>query len=410
MKFYIVIFSFLLIGFVPFFGTVDNIGSQWFYLAGLNLLLLLFNFRDSHFKQTLSLIYNQPYLRIYFLFIFFALLSFFYTLNISLTIVDFSRLIIVLLSIINLIHIIRSKDLFFISIAMTIIVSLEVLYSFTPLILYLLKEPFSSINFSVFSAALKGVAGNKNVLAFDLCFKVPFIIYSIFHLRNFRWKFLASLSLFFTFLLIFFLSSRASFFSIIFVLSLFSIFFIYSYKNYSFQSIFLFVATFIFIAFSINSFSSITNLNVVSKVQSVSSSDESTSHRLTLYENALDYISTNPFFGCGLGNWKIESLAYWSNLMSGYTVPYHAHNDFLELSAEIGIIGGGLYLFLFVLLSFQSLIKLIKTKKIKYVIYLSCLSVYFVDAFFNFPLERAISQVNFIILMVLPSLNFFKND
>ena len=32
--------------------------------------------------------------------------------------------------------------------------------------------------------------------------------------------------------------------------------------------------------------------------------------------------------------------------MTGYVVPYHAHNDFLELTVEIGILGGLAYFLL----------------------------------------------------------------
>ena len=410
MKLYIFLFSFLLIGFIPYFGTIDIIGSQWFYLSILNLVFLILNFRDLTFSKSLLSIFSISYFKIYLSFILIAFISFFYTINISLTIVDFSRLSIVLLSILNLNHLIKSFNLLFLAKVITITVFIEIFFSYTPLLIYLIDEPFSSINFSTFSAALKGIAGNKNVLAFNLVFKAPFIIYFIFYSRFFYSKLLSSICLFFTLLLIFFLSSRAALFSLLFVSVLIIPFLIYSYKKYSFKSFSLFTLSILFFFLSVRSFSSISSIDISNKVQSISTNDESTSHRLTLYSNAIDYISNHPIIGCGLGNWKIESLAYWSSLMSGYTVPYHAHNDFLELSAEIGILGGGLYLFIFISLALWALTNLYKTKNFKFILYLSCLSVYFIDASFNFPLERALSQVNFVLLMVLPSINFFKND
>ena len=127
-------------------------------------------------------------------------------------------------------------------------------------------------------------------------------------------------------------------------------------------------------------------------------SDESTSHRLFLYQNAIDYISQNPFIGCGIGNWKVESLPYWKDRLSGYTIPYHAHNDFLELSTELGLIGGLSYLLSFIFL-FSYLIKNILTNKYSMLVFMILL-VYFIDAFFNFPLERFNMQIYFVIIFI----------
>ena len=141
--------------------------------------------------------------------------------------------------------------------------------------------------------------------------------------------------------------------------------------------------------------------NIAAKVSSVGLSDESTTHRIFLYENALDYISHNPFIGCGIGNWKVESLPYWKDRLSGYTIPYHAHNDFLELSTEIGILGGLSYLSMFVSILLVFLFLYIKSNKLEYLVIFSLCAVYFFDASINFPLERALSQVNFIVLLSL---------
>ena len=65
----------------------------------------------------------------------------------------------------------------------------------------------------------------------------------------------------------------------------------------------------------------------------------STQQRLRFYKAALNSILDNPVFGIGLGNWKIHATEYDKPFMIDYTVPYHVHNDFLEMIAEIGIIG-----------------------------------------------------------------------
>jgi O-antigen ligase len=61
----------------------------------------------------------------------------------------------------------------------------------------------------------------------------------------------------------------------------------------------------------------------------------------------LTHLTSNPIFGTGLGNWKLKSIDYDSKDINGYVVPYHAHSDFIQLGAELGIIGFLLYLGVF---------------------------------------------------------------
>ena len=60
--------------------------------------------------------------------------------------------------------------------------------------------------------------------------------------------------------------------------------------------------------------------------------------RLRYYEDVLTHMISNPILGVGLGNWKLKSIEYDSKDIIGYVVPYHAHSDFIQLGAELGII------------------------------------------------------------------------
>ena len=82
---------------------------------------------------------------------------------------------------------------------------------------------------------------------------------------------------------------------------------------------------------------------------SLSTNDGSVNQRLRYYEDVLTHLSSNPIFGVGLGNWKLKSIEYDANDILGYVVPYHAHSDFIQLGAELGIIGFILYLSIFLL-------------------------------------------------------------
>ena len=136
-------------------------------------------------------------------------------------------------------------------------------------------------------------------------------------------------------------------------------------------------------------------------LSSINFSNESSSQRFFLWENALDYILQHPFIGCGIGNWKVESAAYWNSFGSSYLVPYHAHNDFLEFSTELGIIGGLTYFVLFLLITYNFISYYFKTKNFKFVILFISFSALFIDSLLNFPFERPLIQVMFILLLSL---------
>ena len=123
---------------------------------------------------------------------------------------------------------------------------------------------------------------------------------------------------------------------------------------------------------------------------SISTNDGSVNQRLRYYEDVLTHLSSNPIFGVGLGNWKLKSIEYDATDILGYVVPYHAHSDFIQLGAELGIIGFILYLAIFLLAIYFSYniirnSKLSEKEKIFIYLILLSLGVYSVDANLNFP-------------------------
>ncbi|MCI4642382.1 MAG: O-antigen ligase family protein [Flavobacteriaceae bacterium] len=405
MKLYIGLFLYLIVGFVPYFGTIDKIGSQWLYLSILNFFLLILNYKNN--KLSIFITFT-PFL-LYSIFVIFCAISLIYTNNISISIIDFSRIFVTLLSVYNLLLLLNEKNfsIYNFSILISVILFFEIIFSLFPLIKYVFLNDIQTIDFTSVPNALKGITGNKNVMSSNIAFKIPFIIYLIIYSKN-NLKYLYSLFFALSLLNLFLLSSRAAFISCSLVLIFYSIYLIFNYGKISISSFLSLIFPLIFISIFTFFTNSIDNISITNRVSSISTTDTSTSHRLTLYENAIDYILENPIIGCGIGNWKVESLPYWKTLLSGYTIPYHAHNDFLEITTEIGLIGGLAYLLLFVTIFYYSIILIIKKKLVGYVL-ISISSVYFIDAFLNFPLERALSQANFIILLLL-SYTFIKNE
>ena len=91
---------------------------------------------------------------------------------------------------------------------------------------------------------------------------------------------------------------------------------------------------------------------ITDTIGKISFTEESSNGRFGYWGDAWDYIKENPVFASGLGNWKIESIDKGKEHISGYTVPYHAHNDFIHVFAETGILGGLSYLLLFILVTY----------------------------------------------------------
>ena len=143
---------------------------------------------------------------------------------------------------------------------------------------------------------------------------------------------------------------------------------------------------------------------------SVSTNDGSINQRLRYYEDVLTHLVSHPIFGTGIGNWKIKSIDYDKQDIQGYVVPYHAHSDFIQIGAELGIIGFLLYLGIFLSAVYYcySIIraqKLPEREQFFTFILLIALGVYTIDANLNFPIARP--QVLCTWAIILAFINFF---
>lgn len=397
----------LLVPFVPYLGTIDKIASQWLYLSLINTFLIILNIKEYNYFFYLKEFIKIPHFTSYILFVILAVFSLTYSNNISLSLVEISRIITVLLLVFNAsIFFLKYKfNLHYLSICISIVLFLELIISLYPLFNFLIFSDLQLLDFGKLQPTLLGVSGNRNVLAFDIVFKFPFLLLLLLNDKKY-FKFISLFLIFLASFLLILLSSRAALITFFFICLFFSFHIIYSTK--SVRSFVFLLPIIISILFS--NYLNKNKYNVVDKIASIGFSDESTNHRIFLYENAFDYIFSHPFYGCGIGNWKVESLPYWKDRLSGYTIPYHAHNDFLEISTEIGVFGGIFYLFFFILIFVLFFFRYLKKNNTHYLLILLMCSIYFFDANINFPMERALSQVNLIILMSTSIIFYFKDS
>ena len=142
---------------------------------------------------------------------------------------------------------------------------------------------------------------------------------------------------------------------------------------------------------------------ISSRISSIAltTEDDSINERLGYYSDAVKSIMEFPVFGIGIGNWKIKSIEYAGVDVNGYTVPYHTHNDFLQISAEIGVIGGIIYLMIYLIPIYQVLIKL-KNRVLDNLnlVYLLIISSIFIDSMLNFPIARPINHIFLLFTLV----------
>lgn len=398
-KIYFILFLFLLIPFTPKLGSVDVIGPQWFLFSICNLFFLIFNY---FFVKKEDLFFtNSLLLKNYCFYILLILISILYSVNRNLTLHDIARDINVFLLLLNLLYYQDFKKLnfLFVSLVFSFILFLEVIFIDKPIFNDFLNDGLGIFNYSaIYQNAFLGITGNKNITAASIVMKLPFLFFVFYRTRNI----FILLAIFLLTSVITFdlavLSARASLLSFVFIAFSFLGFLIY--KSLIKKGLLL------FLSFSLGIYLSIVFIptpesNALNRLSSIELTNESSSFRLELWEDAFSYIRDKIFYGSGRGSWKVESAQFWSEHGKEYLVPYHAHNDFLEIATELGWLGMLTYLLIFIL-GFFILFKnyFYYKSSFAFIVFL-VLSSYFVDAFFNFPLERPIMQISFIITLFL---------
>jgi O-antigen ligase len=390
------IFYFLFIVFIfftPPFGSYDIIGPQWFLYSLLNVIILVFIFNELSI-DTFYLFFKSPFIKLTILFFILCIFSLLYANNKVLVIHDLSRFGTFFLSIF-LFFILFQKKIFSIkkvTILFCFILIVQLIQSLKPFVSEFIFYDLDIFNITEINLSIfKGNAGNKNITAASIVLSL-FVPLYLFSKENYFIKFLAALLLFFQILVLFFLSARSSFLSLFLSISIFSIYILYKNKIHLYISFFLLFLVF-FLSYTLSSHILPSNLSVASRSSSIKFSNDSSSNRLELWSNAIDHISKHPLVGSGFGNWKVESIKYWGNIGDYYLIPYHAHNDILELTTELGIIGGLSYLFIFITLFIFHFSNFLKFKSFHNLFLMLFLFSYSIDMLLNFPLERPIMQI-----------------
>lgn len=406
----------LAIDFLPYFKTSEIINPQFLYLSVINILMggyFYFYFYKKDKLQDSILIFKNSYLtKLYVAFVLLCGLSVFVAKNVSLVMTDFTQILIVFLLFINLSILLKDKLSIFYKIVFIVGIS-TFLQSWQAL-----NDLMATANRSTLVEGLnlmKGNTGSINILAASLSIKIPFVLLGITHYAGYK-KWFLSLALFFAVTTIFLTGARTAFINLFLI---FIIYIVYYLKNRSFQKGAFIKSSILIIP--VIAAALVSNIileksqdqgryaSLTNRIESIGVQEGSFQVRLSMWDNALKLYKTSPLLGVGLGNYRIESLPYEREAADDLIVYLHAHNDFLEIFAETGIINGFIYLSLFVLIFVINLKRIIQsnddTVKAISVLVLLLVIVYGIDSLFNFPMYRPTMQIFLSIMFALTVIN-----
>ena len=382
----------------PKFGTLDRMSIQFFLLSLSNFLAIIsFPFVFKIQKIELKELFRNKLIIAYSGLILISILSLIKSINIVESLVKLNQLFVFLISLLILIFLSSQKYITKITILWIIFISLiiDIMFSLYPLYDLIIND----IDYQYrFVTNFVGLAGNRNILALSILFRIPLIIYFGFIVKNKALKTLILIALIISFFNIYILSSRAALLGVILSVG-FALLLIIVKNAYNFRKerrhlvFFLIIPIIISLIISSSVTAPSDRADVGNRVTSiVSDNDESINSRYRFWSHALDFISENPLLGGGIGTWKIYSIKYDSANIKSYIVPYSAHNDFLEYTAETGIFGGLMFLSFFIIL-FWIILKAIRFKKYDFDFMLAFtlllpFLIYFIDLNLNFPSSR----------------------
>lgn len=400
-----ILLLYLAVDLIPKLGSVEVMGPQWLYLSLVNLLATIYiftSFKDklNRILQKISVnILSKVYLSVFVLCGF----SIFFAINPVESLVVYSRFMITIIAFLNISLLLyqRPKYIEFLFQAISIIALFQcipLLYSYVKLV--------DTTQTDQLILSLISNSGNKNILAASFVIKTPLIIYCVFKFYSIRRFIINITSLTLVVIMILLLNARAAYIGFFVQIIMYLIFLYLSKKQSTIKQTrrqllnvllpVVFGIVFSQILLSLpNSSSAYTTLD--KRLATINQSGSSA--RLYLWSNAINLIKDNPITGCGYGNYKIESKKYQYDFFNDFDYSKHAHNDFLQITAEAGVLTGLLFLSIF-LIAFTYTLKtwgsaLPSEVKILSIISSMALAGYFIDAIFNFPMERPVMQIFF---------------
>ena len=140
--------------------------------------------------------------------------------------------------------------------------------------------------------------------------------------------------------------------------------------------------------------------------------DPSINTRLLIWRTTFKMIKGRPIFGSGIGTFRMNYLDYQAQLLKEnpnyikyYTKAGEAHNEYLQMWAELGLIGLGLFLLIFYFI-YRSVFKFFKRKedtqdKLIVLSLITGITCFMIHSLFCFPLHVPVLGSIFFIIVGL---------
>ncbi len=333
----------------------------------VSLVNLLFIFNHLIIKRQ-SYYFNSRLLTLFLSLLIFSIISTYYSINITESIISLNKLFIIISTIVCCSICIEKENKVFEILLKILFLSLAFECIFTIVDFFYGSYPFT------------GVSMNRNISSFSILIKLPLVIYYKDFLKK-RDKLYIHFLEILTILSIVLLESRAALFCLIF----FYIFYLVYSKSLS--SMLKIIFALVLIIFYFPSSTILKNNSI--GVENIFT-DESLNFRLEFYDYAINFFQNSPIFGNGIGTWKIIS----SNITSGQ-VPYYVHNDFLQFLTETGLLGFLCYLAIFIYILFS----ILKNKGAMSFYLLCAFAIFLIDSLINFPFHRPQEIILFIVIV-----------
>lgn len=425
----ILIVLYCIIGLIPRFEAVDPIGSQWFYFGVVTLLGFGFIWSASKEvaffpKHRLALLFFGAYG----LFLLVAIVSLLGAINLSEGVKDIARIAITLGATLNMYLLFRiaPKPLFEFVIKVVhivvFIIGIQIVFYFF--------ENMSTLRSTKLLKGTELLFGNRNVTAAALIIQLPFVLWGVLQHVG-RWKIISLATFLIGFTALFYVGSRSALLSAVLIFGTLMIYLVVDGMRSGSLSRKLKYPMLPIIGLIALGFLVVTNTNriekgsansykqilttpsvddsgkVVKTVVKAASSSGYDSGRFLYFEMALDDFKAHPITGVGIGNWKLanKDKYFAASKTDKFIYPLRVHSDFLQVLAEVGILGALGYFVMLAVLTI-GIIRLVlqnpsKEERWMYLILMLSLMAYGVDANLNFPMERTPIQGLFAVIAAL---------
>jgi O-antigen ligase len=398
---------YLLVHFIPDLGASDVMGPQWLYTGCIDLLGIAFIFMHrQHCAPAIQGIFKYKFTIIFTFLVAWAALSYFYAINPTETLVTGARLVTTYLVFIVLSILFYKQPLPTLLTGISVIMAFVLLYD-SLVLLKTFSSNLTTMSLDENIINLRGNHGNKNVTAANILIKFPFVLWLIIN-NKLLGKLLSAFVLVMGVTGLLILNTRSTYVGLLIIAIIF-IATTLNFKSKENKKAILTQIAYLIIPVVIGYFIANVFLDtavqmqdtqggygtVTKRIGDITVASEENS-RLRLWKNAIDYSIKHPLMGCGYGNWKLASIPYEIFHTTELFVPYHAHNDFFEMFADLGILGGISFALLFLLVPLATF-SIWKNKSFNHLhlaatILLMAVTCYAVDAFLNFPAERTAMQ------------------